>query len=88
MIRKTGAFCFIASRDEVGLRLDAFLVRHLDDLSRSEAARWVRHQLVQVNDSRQKPAYRVRLNDRISGLPPEPEVVNFEPEPIDLDRRF
>lgn len=67
------------------MRLDAALVQHLEDLSRSEAARWVRKRYVFVNDQAQKPAYRLRHKDRISGSPPEPEAITFKPEPIDLD---
>jgi 23S rRNA pseudouridine1911/1915/1917 synthase len=84
MVPNPGAFSFTAHRDEAGMRLDAVLVLHLEDLSRSEANRWVRNGLVRVNDLTQKPGYRVRQNDHIRGEPPEPHPVTFEPEPIDF----
>lgn len=81
-------------------RLDAFLARRLpeflnqdnpddaDHFSRSYAASLIRKGFVQVDGNLQKPSYRVRPFQQISGFLPPPEPVDIVAEPIPLDIRY
>ena len=58
---------------------------HVPDCSRSHAARLVRDGLIRLNTNLKKPGYRVKIGDCVEGELPPPEVVSFEPEPMDLN---
>lgn len=93
-------FKFEVPPDTPPERLDAFLARRLPEFlnqdypddathcSRSFAASLIRKGLVQVDGTAQKPSYRVRPFQQISGCLPPPEPVDIAAEPISLDIRF
>ncbi len=66
------------------MRLDAFISTHTSQCSRSYAARIIRDGHVRVNATLKKPGYRIKSGDVVDGEMPEPAVVSFEPEPLDL----
>jgi 23S rRNA pseudouridine1911/1915/1917 synthase len=69
---------------EAGLRLDAVISTATPACSRSHAARLIREGHVRVNAGNKKPGYRVKAGDRVEGALPPPEIVAFDPEPMDL----
>lgn len=82
------SFNFTVAEAHIGRRLDVVLSEHLQDCSRSYAAQLIQQDCVQVNRKHCKPSYRVRLEDRITGCLPEPELSENLPEPIALDILF
>ncbi len=70
--------------DRPGERLDAFLARRCDDLSRSYARRLIDDGLVTVNARPAKPATRLAPGDRVHADIPPPQVVELLPEDIPL----
>jgi len=79
------SFSFEISSSGAGLRLDAVVSAHVPECSRSHAARLIRDGLVRVNTDLKKPGYRMKTGDCVVGELPPPEVVSFEPEPMDLN---
>ena len=67
-------------------RVDKFLPIALEqDLSRSYIQKLIRGGNITVNGQAIKPNYKVKVDDRISVLIPEPEPLALEPEDIPLD---
>ena len=54
-----------------GLRLDAFLVSQLPDLSRSQLQKLITHERVQVNGETAKPRYMVKMGDSVTVTVPD-----------------
>jgi 23S rRNA pseudouridine955/2504/2580 synthase len=59
----------IVNVDDVGQRIDNFLLRHLKGVPRAKIYRILRKGEVRVNGGRIKPTYRLALNDRVR-VPP------------------
>ena len=75
----------VASREEAGTRLDAFLAGHIEGWSRSRLQRLIDESDVLVNGKPAKPSYKMREGDEVDvDLVDEPAAV-FEPENIPLD---
>lgn len=55
--------------DEAGMRLDRIVSRHLAECSRRTTGEMIRSGRVRVNGALKKPGYRLRNNDRITGIP-------------------
>ena len=55
----------IVNVDDVGQRIDNFLLRHLKGVPRTKIYRILRKGEVRVNGGRIKPTYRLALNDRV-----------------------
>ncbi len=79
---------FSVASHESGLRLDAVVAAHLDPCSRSYAARLIRSGYAHVDGSSRKPAYKVKLNERIECRLPPPEPIELVAEPLPLDVLF
>jgi 23S rRNA pseudouridine1911/1915/1917 synthase len=73
---------------EQGQRLDVLISTHLPNCSRSLAANLIAAEKVSVDGRPKKPGYRVRTGDRIQGCLPEPQLLDFKPEPIEINRIF
>lgn len=82
------SFAYTVSEDDVGARLDVFLSGHLSDYSRVFLRRLINDTHVKVNDRRVKAAYRLRLDDEITGEIVAPPREGPEPEEIPLDILF
>lgn len=78
----------MASIDDAGTRLDAFLAENVDGWSRSRLQRLIDNEDVLVNDKAVKPSYKVRENDEIEIDLVEAPVARFEPENIPLEIVF
>lgn len=77
-------FAFHADAAASGIRIDFFLARHLPDCSRSFASRLIADACVRVNGQAQKPSYRLKPGDVVSGRIPAPQPAGYLPEPIPL----
>ncbi len=67
-------------------RIDRFLPLALEqDLSRSYIQKLIRGGSISVNEKTIKPNYKVKTDDRIVVVIPEPEPLALEPEDIPLD---
>jgi 23S rRNA pseudouridine1911/1915/1917 synthase len=77
---------FIATADDVGTRLDQFLVSHLPDVSRARVQELIEQDLVTINDARSKPSFRLRGSEIIRILgPAERAPLRAIAEEIPLD---
>ena len=81
---------YIHNLEEVGKRLDHYLVSNLDDHSRSQIQSWIRSGSILVNDRSVKTGYSLELNDQILINPPKVEDSGEEliAEQIKLDILF
>jgi 23S rRNA pseudouridine1911/1915/1917 synthase len=70
------------------VRLDAVVAAHLDQCSRSYAARLIRNGYASVDGSNRKPSYKVKLNEQIECRLPPPEPIELAAEPLPLDVLF
>jgi 23S rRNA pseudouridine1911/1915/1917 synthase len=68
-----------------GMRLDQYLVQVFPDYSRSSVQRVIENGGVEVNGKRAKASYKIRHNDQIRILPPEPTHPLPVPENIPLE---
>ena len=78
----------VASGEDAGTRLDAFLASHVDNWSRSRLHRLIGDGDVLVNGVTSKPSYKVRENDEVEVELNELPAATFEPEDIPLDIVF
>jgi len=75
--------------DQIDLRLDQVLSNLVETCSRSQAADLILSGEVQVSGMKKRPGYRVKQDDIITALIPEPvEEVPSGPEPMDLSILF
>lgn len=75
----------IATQEEAGTRLDAFLSGRIEAWSRSRLQRLIENGEVLVNGKESKPSYKLREGDEIDIDLTEESVERFEPENIPLD---
>ncbi len=81
----TGALTILAGAADHNRRLDAVVASHLPDCSRSLAANLIGNHQILVDNLPKKPGYRVKSGEKISIRMPDPEPVEYQPEPIPLD---
>jgi 23S rRNA pseudouridine1911/1915/1917 synthase len=79
---------FKIETEDVGVRLDAFLARQVDQWSRSRLQRLIDTEDVLVNAKPSKSSYKLRLNDEIEVELNLAEPLRFEPENIPLEIVF
>lgn len=79
---------FSVASHESGLRLDTVVAAHVDQCSRSYAARLIRYGYAQVDGSIRKPSYKVKLNQQIECRLPPPEPIELVAEPLPLEILF
>ena len=79
----------MVSNEQSGQRLDLFLSRVIEDLSRSHFKKLIKEDLVQVNGTPVKPSYETRAGDLIMAKIPGPRSDEaLKPEPMGLDILF
>lgn len=71
--------------EEKGKRLDLYLAEHLPEISRSTIRKLIESSNVLVDNSSQRPSYKVQRGDRISVTIPPPESMDIAAEDIPLD---
>ncbi|KMY19774.1 RluA family pseudouridine synthase [Bacillus pumilus] len=73
------------SEEQTSERLDKFLSTTEPEWSRTQVQQWVKDGLIEVNGKQVKANYKVQAGDQIKVEIPEPEVLDVEAEPMDLD---
>ena len=76
---------FVPDSFLVGTRIDKYLSDEREELSRSYIQQLIDDDLVQVNDAKIKPSYKLREGDVITLTVPEPEELLIEPENIPIN---
>ena len=77
---------FSVEPDEIGQRLDHFLVSHLPDVSRARVQALIDDQKIVVDGKASKPSYKLRGGERIEVVGEyQPEPLRAIPEDIPLD---
>ncbi|MGD9567135.1 MAG: RluA family pseudouridine synthase [Sedimentibacter sp.] len=66
-------------------RIDVYVSSKLPDMSRSSVQKLITEGNITVNDKKIKSNYKVKLNDLILVMLPEPEVLNIAAENIPID---
>ncbi|GLF90457.1 putative RNA pseudouridine synthase YlyB [Bacillus safensis] len=73
------------SDEQTSERLDKFLSTTEPEWSRTQVQQWVKDGLIEVNGKQVKANYKVQAGDQIKVEIPDPEVLDVEAEPMDLD---
>lgn len=73
------------SEEQTSERLDKFLSTTEPEWSRTQVQQWVKDGLIEVNGKQVKANYKVQPGDQIKVEIPDPEVLDIEAEPMDLD---
>ncbi|MCW4681053.1 RluA family pseudouridine synthase [Bacillus pumilus] len=73
------------SEEQTSERLDKFLSTTEPEWSRTQVQQWVKDGLIEVNGKQVKANYKVQHGDQIKVEIPDPEVLDVEAEPMDLD---
>ena len=68
-----------------GLRIDKYLSQIFEDKSRSFIQGLIEKENVKVNNKVPKSNYKLKRNDEIEIIIPEPEILSVEPEDIPID---
>ncbi len=71
--------------DEQNVRLDAYISKKYDDISRTMVQKLIDEANILVNGKKEKASYKVQLNDVLEISLPEPKEVNIKPENIPID---
>ena len=78
-------FTAAPEKDETGKRIDVYIYRFRDDLSRSQVQKLITDGKVTVNGKNIKSNYRLREKDIIDIEIPDPEPLDIEAEDISLN---
>ncbi|MDE5413038.1 RluA family pseudouridine synthase [Alkalihalobacterium chitinilyticum] len=76
---------FKINEEQVSERIDKLMTTFNPEWSRTQVQQWIKDGNVTVNGDTVKTNYKVQLNDRLELEIPEPELLEVEPEPINLD---
>ncbi len=79
---------YIIGEEEVGERIDRYLTEQEEDWTRSQVQKWIKDDLVRVNDVVIKANYKLQLNDHIHLQVPPPVELKIEAEDIPFDIVF
>jgi 23S rRNA pseudouridine1911/1915/1917 synthase len=77
-------FSYQIAERQAGVRLDQFLARNLQDVSRSQLISSIRAGLILVEGSSKKSSYRLKAGDKVAGSLYSPSSVDVKPEEIPL----
>lgn len=76
---------FIVEDNEVGVRLDAYVSKKIEDKSRSFIQNLINEEKILVNHKIEKSKYKVKKDDEIVAEIPEPVELETAPEDIYID---
>lgn len=76
---------FLIDQDSINLRLDLFLSSQFEDKSRSYIQNLIEEGNIKINGVLKKSNYKLKINDKVDVVIPEPTELNIEPEDIPLD---
>ena len=75
-------------KQTAGKRLDLFIARSVESISRTLIQRLIKNKSIKVNNKNEKSGYKVKENDEIFISIPEAAEANVKPEDIKLDVVF
>ena len=75
----------IVNTDNSGLRLDAYIAKNIDNLSRTAVKRLIEEENIKVNGGAQKVSYKVQENDEIEVNVPEAKELDIKAEDIPVE---
>ncbi|MBU8907087.1 RluA family pseudouridine synthase [Desertibacillus haloalkaliphilus] len=78
-------FEWVITDEQENERIDKLLTTFDESWSRTQIQQWIKDGHVTVNEKKVKSNYKCQPNDTIVLLLPEPEVLEVEPEEMDLD---
>jgi len=79
------AFRFLIGEDEQEQRIDVFISENIEELSRSYIQKLIAEELIKVNGKKIKANYRLKEDDLIEAIIPDPEPIIIKPENITLE---
>ena len=71
--------------DLENMRLDAYISSKEENMSRTNIQRLIEEGNVLVNEKKEKPSYKIQLNDNIEINMPAPKEVDIKPQDISID---
>lgn len=75
----------IVQNNEKGVRLDSYITKKLNDLSRANVQRLIEDGNILVNSAKQKISYKVNSGDKIEITIPEPKKIDLKPQDIKVE---
>ena len=75
----------IVQNNEKGGRLDSYITKKLNDLSRANIQRLIEDGNILVNRAKQKISYKVNSGDKIEITIPEPKKIDLKPQDIKVE---
>lgn len=78
-------FQHVITEEEQDMRIDLVIREHIPNESRSQIQKWIEESRVTVNDKIVKSNYRCQAGDKLIFKRPEVDIIQLEPEAIDLD---
>ncbi len=76
---------FLICESEINQRIDKFISLKLDKYSRSSIQKMINNNNILINGKKSKNNYKLKLNDILEIIIPEPKEINILPENILLD---
>lgn len=76
---------FIVTKEDVGLRLDAYVLLQMPNLTRSHIKNMIEQNQIKIDGKIKKAGEKVKEGQNISVEISEPKALDVEPENIDLD---
>ncbi len=83
--RKLALETFIVKREEVGERIDRFLVEQKNGISRVAVQRLMEDEKILVNGKKMKSSYKIQENDTITMEEEKPKEIELKAQKIPLD---
>ena len=74
---------WIIEVEQVGTRLDKFLLEQMPDVSRTRIQQWITDGDVLINQAISKNNYKVRLHDEITFV--RPDDIEYDLTPVDMN---
>ena len=75
----------IVQNNEKGVRLDSYITKKLNDLSRANIQRLIEDGNILVNSAKQKISYKFNSGDKIEITIPEPKKIDLKPQDIKVE---
>ena len=75
----------IVQNNEKGVRLDSYITKKLNDLSRANIQRLIEDGNILVNSAKQKISYKLNSGDKIEITIPEPKKIDLKPQDIKVE---
>ena len=65
-------------------RIDLYITKHVEDMSRNSVQKLIMEENIKVNGKTIKSNYKLKRNDEIKIILPEPEALDIVPEDLDI----